>query len=200
MTKHRSADERYDQILKAAKVCFLEKGYFVTRVDEIAKQAGLSKGGVYFHFKSKREIFLALVEEEYSRAMTVIDSVTMGEGDALEKLLTLADHFTRVFETGDEPKFLVVIGEMALRDPEVRDQLLAVQQSYLDKIAELVEWGVREGHLREELDTQMVALVLKSQLDGVQVAFAAGTPIELERLLPVALEMFMRALAAPSNE
>ena len=200
MTKHRSADERYVQILKAAKICFLEKGYFATRVDEIARQAGLSKGGVYFHFKSKREIFLALVEEEYSRAMTVIDSVTMGEGDALEKLLTLADHFTRVFETGDEPKFLVVIGEMALRDPEVRDQLLAVQQSYLDKISELVEWGVREGHLREDLDTQMVALILKSQLDGVQVAFAAGTPIDLERLLPVALDMFMRALVAPPRE
>jgi AcrR family transcriptional regulator len=196
MTKHRSADERYAQILKAAKACFLERGYFATRVDQIAKKAGLSKGGVYFHFKSKREIFMALVDEEYSRAMGAIDSVTMGEGDALSKLLTLAEHFTRVFEAGDEPKFLIVIGEMALRDPEVREQLLAVQQSYIDKIAELVEWGVREGHLREGLDAPTVALLLKAQLDGIQVAFAAGTPMELERVLPAALDMFMRALGA----
>jgi AcrR family transcriptional regulator len=196
MTKHRSADERYAQILKAAKACFLERGYFATRVDQIAKKAGLSKGGVYFHFKSKREIFMALVDEEYSRAMGAIDSVTMGEGDALSKLLTLAEHFTRVFEAGDEPKFLIVIGEMALRDPEVRGQLLTVQQSYIDKIAELVEWGVREGHLREGLDAPTVALLLKAQLDGIQVAFAAGTPMELERVLPAALDMFMRALGA----
>ena len=40
-------------------------------------------------------IFLALVDEEYSRAMGVIDSVTTGEGDTLSKLLTLAEHFTR---------------------------------------------------------------------------------------------------------
>ncbi len=197
MTKHRSANERYDQILAAAKACFLARGYFATRVDEIAREAGLSKGGVYFHFASKREIFMALVGEEYDRSMGAIDAVTKGEGDTLTKLLALAEHFMGVFAAGDEPKFLVVIGEMALRDPEVREQLLTLQQSYIDAIAELLDWGVREGHLREGLDTQTVALVLKAQLDGIQVAYAAGTPLDMDRILPVTLDLFLRALGAP---
>ena len=61
MTKHLSETERRAQILRAARSVFIEKGYLAARVEDVAKQAGMSKGAVYFYFSSKRELFLALM-------------------------------------------------------------------------------------------------------------------------------------------
>ena len=50
------------QILDAALLVFTEKGFVSARIDDIAQRAGMSKGGIYAHFKSKESIFLALLE------------------------------------------------------------------------------------------------------------------------------------------
>lgn len=55
------ATVRATQILDAALRVFAEKGIAASRIDDIAAVAGLSKGGIYAHFKSKEEIFEALL-------------------------------------------------------------------------------------------------------------------------------------------
>ena len=104
MTKHMSADERTSQILDAAKRCFLQKGYSSTRMDEIASEAGLSKGGVYFHFNSKRAIFEELVQHEYRHAIAIIDQIAEGPGNLLHKLLSMGKLFTELFAESDNPR------------------------------------------------------------------------------------------------
>ncbi|HBX70494.1 MAG TPA: TetR/AcrR family transcriptional regulator, partial [Chloroflexi bacterium] len=58
----KNTDTRY-RILSAAINIFSQKGYHNTRVDEIVEAAETSKGGVYFYFPSKQDIFLGLVDE-----------------------------------------------------------------------------------------------------------------------------------------
>ena len=65
MTKHLSEAERRSQILRAARAVFIEKGFLAARVEDVAKRASLSKGAVYFYFSSKRDLFMALVQEEH---------------------------------------------------------------------------------------------------------------------------------------
>lgn len=55
------ATTRHAQIVDAALQVFADKGYAAARIDDIAAAAGLSKGGIYTHFKSKEEIFEALL-------------------------------------------------------------------------------------------------------------------------------------------
>ncbi len=57
------AEERREQLLCAAHDLFLQKGYLATTTDEIARKAGLTKGALYFHFKSKEEIVLTMVRQ-----------------------------------------------------------------------------------------------------------------------------------------
>jgi len=58
---------RRTQILRAAAYAFSTDGYEKVSMARIAKDAGLTKGGVYFHFSSKEEVFTAMVEAELSR-------------------------------------------------------------------------------------------------------------------------------------
>ncbi len=57
------AEERREQLLSAAHDLFLHKGYQATTTDEIARKAGLTKGALYFHFKSKEEMLLTMVRQ-----------------------------------------------------------------------------------------------------------------------------------------
>src|SRR5687767_9635670 len=57
----RRAEARPDEVLDAALDLFIEKGFAVTRVEDIARRAGLSKGAVYLYFDSKEKILEGLV-------------------------------------------------------------------------------------------------------------------------------------------
>lgn len=57
----RRKEERPQEITEAALAAFAEKGYAATRVDEVARRAGVSKGLVYLYFKTKEEMFKAVV-------------------------------------------------------------------------------------------------------------------------------------------
>lgn len=59
-------DQRIQQILDAALVVFSDRGFSATRMDDIAHGCGLSKGGLYAHFKSKEEVFNALLRRSLS--------------------------------------------------------------------------------------------------------------------------------------
>ena len=60
-----SPELRIQQILDAAFVVFAEKGFVSARMDDIAAAAGLSKGGIYNHFRSKEQIFEELLKHGY---------------------------------------------------------------------------------------------------------------------------------------
>ncbi len=194
MTKHKSSDERTSQILAAARTCFIEKGYFATKMDEIARHAGLSKGGVYFHFDSKHDIFHALVEREYERTRDFLETVAVEEGDFAQKIMHIGGHFTSIFESSDNPRFIVVIMEMSLRDDDIAQLFKQMQQSYLDKVSEMIQWGIKQGELRE-VDPETISFLLKSLLDGIQLAYTHEQNVSSpEKIIQQGLDMILNGL------
>src|SRR5690348_15012627 len=63
MARHETAEIRRAQMFRAALEVCAEKGFHETTVDEIAARAGLSKGSLYYHFRSKEDLFLSALEE-----------------------------------------------------------------------------------------------------------------------------------------
>ncbi len=64
--RERRKDARPGELLAAALDLFVEKGFAATRVEEVAKQAGVSKGTLFLYFSSKEELFKAVVRENIS--------------------------------------------------------------------------------------------------------------------------------------
>lgn len=90
------ADERKRQLLMSAQSLFIQKGYRDTTVDEIAKKAGVTKGALYFHYKSKEDMLFELMKH-----------VTMHYYHALmenkERLKTPADFLMTFLDKGTSP-------------------------------------------------------------------------------------------------
>jgi AcrR family transcriptional regulator len=195
MTRHLPEQTRREQILSAARKCFIEKGYHPTRMEDIAAAAGLSKGGVYFHFDSKRTVFDTLVREEFEGSIAFMRGVNESEAPISEKMQTLASHYLNYFSTSrDAPRFFLVMGEMGLRDETLAKHLLEMQTAFIDEVAQLVSQGVAEGVLRP-VDPKATAALLKSLLDGVELLSALEYPIDSGTLLGSGLEIVLRGLA-----
>ena len=69
------AEQRREQLLDSARKLFSEKGYRGTSTEEIAANAGLTKGALYFHFKSKEDILITLGKARSSRFKLALESL-----------------------------------------------------------------------------------------------------------------------------
>jgi AcrR family transcriptional regulator len=196
MTRHLPTEERRAQILEAARRCFLERGYQGTRVEDIARAAGLSKGAVYFHFESKRVLLDALVEDEFERAGRVLDAAD--EGDPLTQMAMA--FLTFLGEPEDSRhRFFLLTGELAVHDDELRDRLLGHHRALLGRLAaRLARWAGGSG--LDLPDPDATAVLLKAMADGLQGSWGLGHTVDRMRLAAAALHLFARGLGpAPAT-
>ncbi len=195
MTKHRSQDERRAQILSAARECFIRNGYAHTRVDDIAREAGLSKGGVYFHFDSKREIFDALLAQQQERTAALVAEIESGEGGTFDKLTRLGTALLRNFSEGDDHrKFLIVLAEMGIREDDVYGRVAEAHERYVEALARVIERGVEHGEFRD-INPRMAALFLKLLVDGTEQGIALGYDFDVFEFMSAGLDFLLRGIA-----
>ncbi len=107
MSKFRKLPEevRRRQILDAALEVFSGKTYDTVSMNELARAAGMTKGGVYFHFASKEEVFTAMVEEELDRRWRHLDAVAREAAD-LSPAEALQHMLMRWMTPGHRPELL----------------------------------------------------------------------------------------------
>ncbi|MDP2308848.1 MAG: TetR/AcrR family transcriptional regulator [Pseudomonadota bacterium] len=198
MTRHLSEGERRAQIMRAARAIFIERGYLAARVEDVAKRANLSKGAVYFYFESKRAIFDALVDEEHAITISFLEEADRDTRPAAIKLVELGRKYLDYFAgLKTPPRFFLLMSEMAIRDEDVRKRVNATHQRFVNRIAAVVEQGMREG-VFEAYDPMAVGLVLKALIDGLAGQSAVGVRPDVERLSTDGVRLILQGLLPKS--
>lgn len=196
MTKHLSETERKSQILRAARAEFIEQGYLAARVEDVAKRAGLSKGAVYFYFPSKRDLFLALVQEEHEKTYGFLDEAETDHRPAVIKLIDLGQKYLDYFAgLKSPPRFFLMMCEQSIRDDEVREEVQAVHQRFVDAVARVLAQGMAEGSFRHG-DPQSLAEMLKAIIDGMAGQSAIGIRPDRDRLMTDGLQLILHGILA----
>lgn len=123
--RHRAARaERRDarqELLSAAADVFGERGFHDASIDEIAERAGYSKGAVYWHFASKDDLFLALVEERVDRPMREMIELLQSAPAELDMAPEASRRFAELL--AGQRDWLLLDNEywsQAVRDPDLR--------------------------------------------------------------------------------
>lgn len=197
MTKHLSETERKSQILRAARAVFIEKGYLAARVEDVAARAGLSKGAVYFYFTSKRDLFMALVQEEHENTYGFLEQAEEDARPAVVKLLDLGLKYLDYFAgLKSPPRFFLMMCEQGIRDDEIREECQAVHQRFVDSSTRILAQGMAEGAFREA-DPQAIAMMLKAMIDGMAGQSAIGIRPDRERLMNDGLQMILHGILTP---
>ncbi len=168
--RHDVSEERKAQILDAATQVFSRKGFDQARMDDLVEETGLSKGALYWYFKSKDDIIFAIIDRIFQLEFQQLETLASSRVNAVEGIRRFTDvaikdirHMMRVMPIAYE--FLA----LAFRNKAVQRALKGYLNRYLDILVPLVQRGINTGEFR--------------RVDPAEAAIAAGAIIEGTMLL-----------------
>jgi AcrR family transcriptional regulator len=143
--KERQVDTRISLLRSAARL-FSKRGMEGTSVEEIAAEAGYTKGAFYANFKSKEELFLTMLDEHFAAEIERMDRALAGSGDPGEEARHAAAAFTDyVFADSEWPVLYFQFAAQAARDEEFREELATRSQAMRAKMVEILRrWSAGE--------------------------------------------------------
>jgi AcrR family transcriptional regulator len=197
VTDKPTPEERRQAILEAAIGVFAQHGFDAATTDEIARAAGLSKGGLYWHFKSKDDILAAILMQLFDQELSVFQGLAAAEGAVAPRLRQLvAQGIADVLQLEQLLPVMLEFYALAARKSDVRQFLQKYYQRYHRLLAELFAQGFARGEFNHgTADAAAIALI--GLLEGLGLLWAI-TP-ELVRLADQsepALDLLLRGLMA----
>jgi AcrR family transcriptional regulator len=185
----RKEDTRTRLLASAARV-FARRGFHAASVEEVAEDAGFSKGAVYSNFASKEDLFLAMVEARFQDRLGAIRAAVAEPGAPGEQARRSADSFIRQLAADPEwPPVFLEFWAYAQRDPSVRRRFAAQVSAVREAVAEILasrasELGVELPLPADQLATMTFAMAtgfaMERQLDPNAVPDdLLGTMLEL---------------------
>src|SRR6201999_2725225 len=177
--QHR--DARRDQILSAARRCFLRDGFHATSMQDLFAEAGLSAGAVYRYFASKEEVIVAIAEDNMREVLAMIDQVaSAGPGRSVGDVMAAALALVQAKHEADGGGGMaVLVWSEALRTPALAAQLRALLAGMHDDFTRLAADHQRAGNLPGQVPATAIARTL--------VAVMAGYILQLTVLGPDAV-------------
>jgi len=183
--------EKRDRILRAAIKIFSRKGFFNSKVSEIARAASVADGTIYLYFKNKDDLLISLFEEKMGEVVADVRRRTADGGNALEKLKIFIGNHMDLLE---REAGLVEVLQVELRQSTkfLKDYTPVKFFEYLEIISDILEEGKKEGVLRPDLNISIARRAIFGALDELSLTYIlsrkpkyhpAVTAAELCRLL-----------------
>jgi AcrR family transcriptional regulator len=160
-------------LVAAAERVFVSKGFHASSVEDVAEEAGFSKGAVYSNFESKDELFLSVLEARIdSRALAIESSIDPTKPVA-EQAVQAGNGFFDVFLGQHEWSLLLVeYAAHAARHEELRDRFAQRNRRVRTSMAALIDQHLGALGLTSAVPSDQLATIL----------FSLGTGIIMEKL------------------
>ena len=162
------SDQRRHQIMDAALNVFSHLGFERASMDDIAKEAGVSKGALYLYYKSKDAIIAKLLQLFFDQALKQVKVLAAGEGSVTEQLLAFTRVLTREMDrmAAMQPISLQFYA-IAARHATIRQHLRAYFADYRALMEEVIQRGIAQGELRADISPAETAVTLTALLEGL---------------------------------
>lgn len=167
-----SAEETRTRLLETALELIWQSNYNSVGVNEICKQAGVTKGGFYHHFESKASLFCAASEYYWDSIKSDLDAVFSPLNSPLEQLENLL-HFLYLSKFGPDPDnirgcaFFSAGAQTGCEDNRVNESLVSMSRRGMKYNLALVRSLAGAGYLDGEVDAERVARLLSQFIQGI---------------------------------
>jgi TetR/AcrR family transcriptional regulator, transcriptional repressor for nem operon len=195
-----SSDKRSDttreQILRAASHQFAQRPYYAVGLDDILAEAQLTKGAMYFHFRSKHALALAIVDEQILRSANAVQDLLARKLSGLETLIDVSYLVAIDDITHDVTRAAFNLLESVGRTEKLQARLL---HGWIELIGEIAERGIREGDIVQQGDPEDIGRLLVSIYMGLRQASSLDEPVVLLGDFEKALSTVLRGIVQPDR-
>jgi TetR/AcrR family transcriptional regulator, repressor for uid operon len=162
-----------EKIIEAAIESFAQTGFDKTKMEDIAKRLGLSKGTIYLYFNSKEDLFLAICEH-YVKVMR--DQQHSAIFSKKEDLVLDSEHFYENFrrlEQGKDRVMLEMVVESS-RNSRLKKGMYEHRLKVYDAVVEHLNRQIEKGFIKKGIDVNGLASAFVALYDGLTVSKMLG--------------------------
>ena len=188
--------EKPQQIIQAAVRVFARKGYFSSRVSDIAREAGIAAGTIYLYFRTKEDILITLFREKMSVFVSSMRRAIADEPNAVAKVRRLVHLHFEMLE-GDPDLAEVVQVELRQGQKFFRGASSQEIAAYFALIGSVLEEGVGQGHFKSDLPGKVATKMLFGAMDQMATSWVLGKRgYRLVDTAPAVADLFLQGVAA----
>ena len=202
MTAH---DQARHQILDAAAEVFQLRGFDRATIDDIAEEIGATKGRVYYYYRSKFDIYLAVYEEGMKNVRRVVEPFSTGTGTGAERLTAMSEaHLVNLMQNlgyhnaihqGVPGQRFAALKE---RQREVLATINGLREDYEAMYRQVLEDGITDSSVREG-DRRLMTRVLLSSLNSTAMWFRPRGGQDEAEIRTLALQIVSQVIGGIEN-
>ena len=192
-TTDSKADSTRQQILRAAARQFARQPYHQVGLDDVLAEAELTKGAMYFHFRSKHALALAVIDDEATRSNDAVTELLTRRFSGLETLIDFSYQLAVRDISEDISRAALHLVESIARIDGLQAKL---HREWIDNLTVAVQRGISEGDVLEQCDPQDVGRLLASAYMGLRQTSDLNEPerflSDFEKMWTIVLPGFVR--------
>jgi AcrR family transcriptional regulator len=182
-----------ERILEAAEKLFAEKGFHETAMDEIVRASKVSKGGVYFHFPSKEELFFALLDKLADALQREVQREIARRRGAVAKIQGALEVVLRTL-TSQRHLAQIILRQGHGLGPSFERKRLEIYSRFARLIKENLDEALAEGSI-PLINTEITAYAWLGAINELVLRWVyTGQPDPLTQTLPTLQELFLRGI------
>lgn len=192
----KRSDTTREQILRAAAHQFAQRPYYAVGLDDILAEAQLTKGAMYFHFRSKHALALAIVDEQTVRSGAAFQELFTRKLSGLETLIDVSFLIIMADITEDITRAAFNLLESVGRTEKLQERLLG---GWIQLLGEIAGRGIREGDIVDRGDPEDIGRLLVAIYMGLRQASNLDDPVVLLGDYQKALSTVLRGIVQPDK-
>lgn len=188
-------------IIEKSMQLFSVKGFYNTSIDSIVKATGLTKGGLYGHFRNKEDIWYAVYDECASIWKRIVFAGVRETPDPLERIGKVIENSLQnylgvnVFEGGC---FLVnALVDLSGQSATMTDHVLKGFRSFSELLRSWLEEAEQQGRLKEGLNLEEIATFLVTAINGATPLYSSTRDASVWRASLAQLHFYINQLSKP---
>jgi len=161
---HSKSEDKHQRIINAALKVFAKKGFYNSRVSEIAKEAEVADGTIYLYFKNKDDILISVFETEMMKMISNMKKELSKCHDPLEKIRMFAfQHLNMITENQEWAEVAQV--ELRQSSKFMREYVKDHYTDYINIFAYIIREGQEKGIFKEGINTGIAKRAFFGALD-----------------------------------
>ncbi|MEM7431135.1 MAG: TetR/AcrR family transcriptional regulator [Pseudomonadota bacterium] len=198
----RRKEDRPDEIAAAAMEAFAEHGYAGTKVADVAKRAGVSKGLMYLYFKTKEELFKAVIRSVVIPRVAALEALM--ESSGLSSEAWLCGPFTEFAKSLPGSHIAVIVRLMIAEGPKHPDLVAFYWDNVVSRglraMSNLIERGIESGEFQRSRLTEQPHLIIMPVVFSVifRLIFADKS-LDTDQLIDTQTDLLIRGLKDPAD-
>jgi AcrR family transcriptional regulator len=170
LTRAQKRERTFEGLISAAERLFVERGFHASTVDEIALEAGYTKGAVYSNFASKEDLFFAVYERRADRGVAEVERILRENGPAAGLELLASDAARR--RGGADDGWLAVYFEFwahVVRRPELRERFAKIHGRAAEPMTAAVERIAEERGVAMPVEARGINVAMIAMVSGLSL-------------------------------